>query len=311
MLISIAIPCYKSANNLEKVVDEIKNEFSKRQEHTYEIVLVCDGSPDNTDEVIREICSNDKNVKGVLLSRNFTQTNAKMAALPYVKGDVLIYMDDDGQHPVEGIFSLVEKIEEGYDVVYAHFVKKKQNVFRILSSRIDATIREKLGVKPANIFLSSFSAFSRFAYETLREYHSPSPSTVAYLLSVTTKFANVEFEQRSRMSGRSSYTFKKLVALAIQGYVNFTMVPLRIVSFIGALFVFIGFVYSIILVIRRLLFDDMLLGYTSIISFMILIGGLIILSLGLVGEYIGRIYILLSDKPQFVVKEEINVEIIK
>ena len=118
MLISIAIPCYRSGKNLEMVVDEIRSVFAQQEEYDYQIILVCDGSPDHTDEVIRKLCAEDKSIIGVLLSRNFTQSNAKMAALKYVEGDVLVYMDDDGQHPAEDIFRLVEKIREGYDVVY-------------------------------------------------------------------------------------------------------------------------------------------------------------------------------------------------
>ena len=120
MLITVAIPCYRSEKNLKAVVDEIREEFQKHSQYDYQIILVCDGSPDHTDEVIRDLCNADSRITGILLSRNFTQSNAKMAALPYVRGEVLVYMDDDGQHPPEDIFALTDKVQEGYDVVYAH-----------------------------------------------------------------------------------------------------------------------------------------------------------------------------------------------
>ncbi len=308
MLITVTIPCYRSEKNLEFVVDEIRDEFKKHPEHDYQIILVCDGSPDRTDEVIKKLCAGDKKITGVLLSRNFTQQNAKMAALNYVRGDVLVCMDDDGQHPPKEIFKLVDKVSEGYDVVYAYFREKKQSLFKILTSNLYGLISEKLGKKPKGLKFSSFIAYSKFAAEELKKYKSPSPSAGGYLYSLTTKITNVECEQRVRKSGKSGYNLARLFALAITGMTNFTIVPLRMFDVLGIVSALIGMVYGIVLVLRKIIWGKVVPGYTSTMVVVFVIGGLILIGLGVVGEYVGRVYILLSNKPQYVVREEINAE---
>ena len=306
MLISVAIPCYRSEKNLSAVVSEIKEEFKKHEEHDYQLILVCDGSPDHTDSVIRALCEEDEKIVGVLLSRNFTQQNAKMAALPYVEGDCLVYMDDDGQHPAEGIFKLAEKLSEGYDVVFAKFEGKKQSFFKNLISNMNTFASEFLGIKPKGIKTSSFVAYSRFSVEALKNYQSPSPSPVGYLFSQTTRFANVDLAQRSRLSGKSGYSLGKLIRLAVTTYTNFTIIPLRIADYVGTGSAIIGFIYGLILVIRKLFFSESIPGYTSTTAIILILGGLILITLGLLGEYVGRIYMLLSNKPQYVVREVFN-----
>ena len=289
------------------VVDEIRSVFEQREEYDYQIILVCDGSPDHTDEVIRELCAGDKKIIGVLLSRNFTQSNAKMAALKYVKGEVLVYMDDDGQHPAKDIFRLVEKVREGYDVVYAYFDHKEQSRFKIWTSNLFGKISEKTGRRPKGIKTSSFMAYSRFAADELKAYTSPTPALGGYLYTVTTRFANIESTQRKRASGKSGYNLMKMISLAVTGLTNFTIVPLRMIDVIGSISAIAGLLYGLVLIIRKLFFAAVVPGYTSNMVAMLIMGGLILISLGLVGEYVGRIYILLSNKPQYVVREELNV----
>ena len=307
MLITVAIPCYRSEKNLKAVVDEIREEFHKRSQYDYQIILVCDGSPDHTDEVIRELCSEDAQITGILLSRNFTQSNAKMAALPYVKGEVLVYMDDDGQHPPEDIFSLADKVQEGYDVVYAHFEDKQQSRFKKWTSDFFGEISVKLGTRPKGIKTSSFMAYSRFAVDQLIKYTSSSPSAGGYLYSVTPRITNIESVQRKRRSGKSGYTLKKMINLAAMSLTNFTVVPLRMIDAVGLVSAFIGMVYGLILIIRKL-FGSIVPGYTSNMVALLIIGGLILIGLGIVGEYVGRVYIMLSNKPQYVIREIINQE---
>lgn len=307
MLITVAIPCYKSSKTICCVVDEIRQEFKTHPEYSYQIVLVNDGSPDETFRVIREMCAADQSVVGIDLSRNYTQANAKMAALPYVKGDILVYMDDDGQHPASGIFMLAEKIQEGYDLVYAKFTRKKVSGFKAVTSEWNSKIREFLGVKPKGIRTSPFMALNRLAIDKAKEYHSPSPSLGAYLLKVTTRIANVELEQRARITGKSGYTLKKLVDLAVQGYTNFTIVPLRLASYTGLLTSAIGLLYGLFLLIRKIIHPSVPAGYTSIMAVLLIIGGMLMVMLGIIGEYVGKTYMLLSNTPQYTVREEINV----
>ena len=235
--------------------------------------------------------------------------NAKMAALKYVKGEVLVYMDDDGQHPAKDIFRLVEKVREGYDVVYAHFGHKEQSRFKIWTSNLFGKISEKTGRRPKGIKTSSFMAYSRFAADELKAYTSPTPALGGYLYTVTTRFANIESTQRKRASGKSGYNLIKMISLAVTGMTNFTIVPLRMIDVIGSVSAIAGLLYGLVLVIRKLFFAAVVPGYTSNMVVMLILGGLILISLGLVGEYVGRVYILLSNKPQYVVREDINAEV--
>ena len=173
MLISIAIPCYRSEKTIRMVVEEIQTAFSMRAEYEYEIILVNDGSPDNTFKVIEQLCREDNRITGVNLSQNFGQSSAKMAAVPYVHGDVMITMDDDGQHPAEGIFDLAEKIQEGYDMVYAYFPHKKHSLFKRVTSWMNSFLLSLMKVKDKDVHVSSFVAYSAFAIKMIKNSRSP------------------------------------------------------------------------------------------------------------------------------------------
>ena len=306
MLISILIPCYRSTKTLPGVVAEIQQVFAERPEQDYQIILVNDCSPDDTYDTICELCEQDKKIVGVNLSRNYGQACARMAALPFVKGDCAVCMDDDGQHPAEGMFALIEKIQEGYDMVYAHFGHKKHSLFKRITSRMFGKLMEEFGVRPKGIQMSSFFAWSRFAMEELKKYHSPTPTDVSYLMKVTTKFANVEMLHRERLAGESNYTLGKMINLAITGLTNFTVVPLRAASILGIVLAFVGFIFGLLVVLRKIIYPQIAMGYTSIMAVILLLGGIILIVQGLLGEYIGRVYMMLSDMPQYTTRETKN-----
>lgn len=306
MLISVAIPCYRSEHNIIKVVDEIKTAFANQTKYDYEIVLVNDGSPDNTFESIKRLCAEDKKIIGVNLSRNYGQASAKLAALDYISGDIAVFMDDDGQHPAEGIFSLAEKVLEGYDVVYAHFSNKKHSLFKRLTSYIQKKLGEWAGNSPKNIYGSSFLAYSRFVVDSLKAYKSPFVSIGGYLMRITTKFANVEMAHRKRIAGETGYNLRKLLNLWLNTITNFSIVPIRAASFLGFVCSAFGLLIGVVIVIRKLINPNIAAGYTSTISAIFFVGGIIIFILGFLGEYIGRIYMSISNSPQYVIRETIN-----
>ena len=306
MLISVCIPCYKSILTLERVVDDIKNEFDKHEEYEYQIILVNDGSPDNTFDVIKKICAEDKNIVGVNLSKNSGQASARLAALQYVRGEIVVYMDDDGQHPAYGIFKLADKLREGYDVVYARFSGRKHSGFKKVTSKLKKKLAEFMGTKPKGIDTSPFAAWSLTAVNAVKQYKSPFPSTGSYLRCITSKFANVDVEHRKRIAGKSGYNIKKLFGLWMTGLTNFSIAPLRIASFCGVACAAIGFMGGIYVVIKKILNPDMAAGYASTITIVLFVGGMIMMMLGLIGEYIGRMYMILSNKPQYFISEAVN-----
>ncbi len=308
MLISVAIPCYKSSKTIEKVVDEIRDNINASKKHDYQIILVNDYPDDNTFSVIRKICEADSKVVGLNLSRNFGQTAAKMAALPYVKGDVLVFMDDDGQHPAEGIIPLAEKITEGYDVVYAYFKSKKHSFFKRFTSKINAKLAELNGTRKKGIHASSFLAMSRFAVDSYKEYKSPFPSLMGYLNTLIDKVTEIEMPHRERLEGKSNYTFKKLVKLWFTGFTNFSVIPLRAIAVLGILIAIMGFIFGGVVIISKLINPALAAGYASTMSVLLFIGGLILVALGFIGEYIGRIYMTISNLQPYRVREILNVK---
>ena len=232
---------------------EIQKVFYENSEYEYQIILVNDNSPDNTYEVIGELCSQDPNITGIDLSKNYGQASAQMAAVQYADGEIVVFMDDDGQHPAAEIFRLIEKVREGYDLVYAHFAHKKHSCFKKFTSWLNAKVLEATNRKPKGIYISSYFALSKFAAKSLTNYHSPFPSIGGYLLQVTRKIANVEISHRKRISGASNYSMRKLLRLWIQGMTNFSIVPLRVSSLIGIVFALLGFIYGIILIIQKII----------------------------------------------------------
>lgn len=308
MVISVVIPCYRSEKTIAKVVEEVKGVFSKQDKYDYQFVLVNDSSPDNTMDEIIKLCKEDKKIIGLDLSRNYGQASAKMASLDYIKGDVAVFMDDDGQHPAEGVITLAEKILEGYDVVYAHFIRKEHSLFKRLTSSFQRKIAVWAGNSPKNIFGSSFLAYSKFVVEQLRKYKSPFVSMGGYLMRITTKFANIDMPHRVRMEGTSGYNFRKLMNLWLNTITNFSIVPIRAASFLGIVSAVIGILFGLFVLIRKIVNPSIAAGYTSTISVLFFIGGIIMLILGFLGEYIGRIYMTVSGAPQQTVRTTINVE---
>lgn len=306
MLISVAIPCYKSSKTIKKVVDEIRDVINSHSEYDYQIVLVNDYPFDDTFSVIKELCREDDKIIGVNLSRNFGQTSAKMAAIPYVKGDVLVFMDDDGQHPASGIIPLVEKVNEGYDVVYAYFKAKKHSLFKRITSKITAKISEFNGTRVKGVHVSSFYAISRFAIDCYDKYDSPFPSMMGYLNTMIGKVTDIEMEHRARMEGKSNYSLKKLFALWFTGFTNFSVKPLRLISSMGIIFALIGLAVGVSVIIHKIISPSVLAGYTSTMAVLLLMGGLILMALGFMGEYIGRTYMVLSNLQPYCIREVVK-----
>lgn len=306
MIVSVAIPCYKSSKTIGPVVSEIRSVFQNNEKLDYQIILVNDYPYDDTFAVINQLCKEDPKIVGINLSKNFGQTAAKMAAVPYVKGDVLVYMDDDGQHPAEGIIPLAEKVLEGYDLVYAHFRAKKHSLFKRLTSFLNAKVLEWNGSKAKGVHSSSFFAISRMMVDACKDYHSPFPAMAGYINTLAGKVTEIEMLHRTRMEGQSNYTLKKLLKLWLNGFTNFSVVPLRAIAILGVIIALIGFIYGVAIVITKLVNPLMAAGYASMMAVILFLGGLILVALGFIGEYIGRIYMTVSNLQPYRIREVIN-----
>lgn len=298
--ISIVIPCYKSEKVIASVVEEIISYIGKM---TYEIILVCDGSPDNVWEAIRKLNQKYPRIHGILFSKNFGQHAATMAGYRHVTGDIIITMDDDGQSDPAGILPMIKKIHEGYDVVYARYSSFKKSSFRVIGSEINRKMAEVLADKPKNIQTNSFFAMRRFILEEVIRYTNSYPYIGGLVFRVTNNITEIDVNQRLRKEGKSSYTITKLLMLWLNGFTAFSIKPLRVASILGMLFSCMGFIFGIIIIIRKLLNPYILLGYSSIMIAIFFLGGVLLLAIGLIGEYVGRIYIGMNQAPQYVIKE--------
>ena len=308
-LVSIVIPCYRSAEMIGGVVADINREMEKLQEkYRWEIILVNDCSPDNTFDVIRELCREYTNICGVNLARNFGQHAALMAGFHQVKGDILVCMDDDGQTPAFAIKDLLQGLEEGSDVVYAKYEHKHHNAFRNFGSRVnDLMLKFMLG-KPADLYVSSFFAARRFIVDEMLRYQNAYPYVIGLVLRATRNIKNVTVEHQDRKAGESGYTLSKLLDLWFNGFTAFSEKPLRVATMIGTGCAFLGFLYGLYTIIKKLVNPMVPIGFSSLMSALMFIGGMLMLMVGLVGEYIGRMYICMNNAPQYVVREIVGEE---
>lgn len=305
-LVSFVIPCYRSEKTLPAVIEEINVTMEKIEGYDHEIVLVNDSSPDGTIQTIRELCEKYENIKGIDLAKNFGQHAALMAGMRHAKGDVVVCLDDDGQTPADEVGKLLNKLEEGYDVVYASYGKKKHSLFRNFGSKVnELMIRTMLG-KPKELYISSYFAAKRFVVDDMIRYEHSYAYVIGLVLRATKNIANVEVSHRARTEGTSGYTLKKLLGLWFNGFTAFSIKPLRIATIIGTLCAGGGFLYGIYTIVKRLLLPDIQAGFSALMSMLVFMGGMIMLMLGLIGEYIGRIYISMNSSPQYVIREVIE-----
>ncbi len=306
--LSFIIPCYNSHNFLEGTVKEIEDIYENNDTYDYEIVLVNDNLPDETFSCIQKMCKANKKIKGVNLSRNFGQHNALMAGFFVGEGDIFITLDDDGQTPPKEAYKLIEQVEKGHDVAIARYPQKKHSLFRNLGSKLNDAMAKSMIGKPKHLFLSSFVAMKKYIAEQICSYTFPYPYISGMILRATGDIVNVDVNHQERQTGNSGYTMSKLLGLWFSGFTNFSIKPLRIATFLGAVIAVLGFVVGIYSVVVKLSNPDAPLGWASTVSITAFIGGITLLLLGLVGEYIGRIYMGLNQQPQFIIREKINLD---
>ena len=297
--VSFVIPCYRSSKTIGGVVNEIESTMAQLA-YEYEIILVNDSSPDDTFAVISTLAEADGHITAVDLAKNFGQHAALMCGIRHSSGDILVCLDDDGQTPADEVGKLLEKIEAGYDVVYASYDHKQHSGFRNFGSRVNAWMTEIMLGKPKELSLTSYFAAKRFIADEMLRYENCFPYVMGLVLRSTKNICNVPVNHRSREQGQSGYTLGKLLSLWMNGFTSFSIKPLRIATYFGALTAVAGFIYALIIVIRHFAVGMAPLGWSSTTALLLILGGVILLVLGLIGEYIGRIFMCVNSSPQYV-----------
>lgn len=300
--LSIVIPCYRSAGTISGVVDELTRVMQTLPEWDYRIIMVSDSSPDNVYEVICDLCKADpEHLTGVELARNFGQNSALMAGYHAADGDVVLSMDDDGQAPVEALPEMLKALDTA-DVVYGSYACKKHHFFRNLGSRFNDWMMCMLLGKPRGLQITSFMAARRFIINEMLRADNPYPILDGLVLRSTRNIVNIPVNHRAREQGESGYTVTKLVMLWLNGVIAFSIVPLRLASACGFFCSLAGGLYGIWIIIQHLLDPSVPQGYSSIMAVLLFVGGLLMLMLGVIGEYVGRISLCTNRCPQFVIR---------
>lgn len=307
--VSFVIPCYNSEKTIGAVIQEIEERMQADSPETdYEIVLVNDCSKDHTFAVIKELSAKDEKIIGIDLARNFGQHAALMAGFRHVKGDYVICLDDDGQMPIESVGDMLKLLKEDVDVVQGKYAGAKQNILRRFGSMVNAKMNEWLLSKPKDLEMNSFWGAKRFIIDEIIRYEGAYPYIGGLVLRATRNIKNLEVKHRARVEGRSGYTFGKLLFLWVNGFTAFSEKPLRFASLCGVICAFAGLIFAFVSVIRKILNPSILVGYSSLIAVILFMGGMMMMMLGILGEYIGRMYICMNRSPQYVIREIISRE---
>lgn len=304
--VSFVIPCYRSEKTVGAVVAEITDTMNTLPAYTFEIVLVNDSSPDYTMNTIRDLCKQYPFITGIDLAKNFGQHAALMAGMRATDGDIVVCLDDDGQTPANEVGKLLDKIEEGFDVCYAHYGKKRHNGFRNMGSKVNEMMTRIMLDKPKELYVSSYFAAKRFVVDDMLRYEQPYSYVIGLVLRATKNITNVEVTHRAREVGKSGYTLRKLLSLWFNGFTAFSVKPLRIATIIGTICACGGFLYGIYTIVKKIILgSDVQAGFSALMSVLVFIGGMLMLMLGMIGEYVGRMYLCMNNSPQYVVREVI------
>ena len=303
-LISLIIPTYKGAKTLPKLIEDLLIIF---KDHKTEIIIVNDCSPDNTHNEIQFLLNKypDK-ITYLKLSKNFGEHSATMAGLRYCEGDLIIIMDDDGQHPPQEVFKLAEfSSKSEKDVIFTKFKIKKDSFIRNLMSKIANKTALLVLKKPKDIYLSSLKAIKRNIVNEIIKYEGPFPYIDGLILSITSNLGSFEVVHSERIDGKSSYNIYKLTKHYSNLVINFSTIPIHLFSMIGLIITIISFFVIIGIFIEKMINPNIPLGYSTLVSVLIFFSGVQILFLGLIGEYVGKILKNVNKENQY------NIEFIK
>lgn len=304
--VSFVIPCYRSEKTISGVVEEIVKTMDAIASYKYEIILVNDCSPDNTFDVICSLCEKYANIIGINLAKNFGQHAALMAGYAKTTGEIVVSLDDDGQTPADEVGKLLEEIENGKDVVYARYANKQHSRFRNFGSRLNERMTRVMLGKPKDLYVSSYFAARRFIVDEMLKYQNSYPYVIGLVLRSTKNIVNVDVTHREREIGTSGYTLSKLISLWMNGFTAFSIKPLRIATLSGAIFAVLSFLFGIYTVIKKFVVPDVPVGYSALICATVFMGGMLMLMLGLAGEYVGRTYMAINSSPQYVIRETVG-----
>lgn len=301
MRLSVAVPLYNEAGNVERLVERLRVVLDELPGGPHEMVFVDDGSTDRTLELLVGAARHDERIQAIALSRNFGHQAALTAALDHVSGDATVLMDGDLQDPPEAIPHFVAKYDEGFDVVYARRVRRKESAWLRAAYWLHYRVLNRMSSVPFPLDSGDFSLLSRRVVEQLkrtRESHR-------YLRGLRTwagfRQTGIDVERDSRESGASKYSLRSLAGLALDGLFSFSIVPIRVATFLGALTIGLTSLFAAYALFAHVFLNQSPRGFTALILVITFVSGVHLLFLGIIGEYVGRVYEETKGRPIYVV----------
>lgn len=309
---SVVIPIYNEEENIPELHRRLTTVLGKlcndegRLADSYEIIMVDDGSTDHSWQLIKELHEKDSRVKGISFSRNFGHHIAITAGLDHAEGEAVILMDGDLQDPPEEIPKFYEKFKEGYDIVYAIRDKKAEPALKKIASWVYLRMLRRISNVDINLGSGIFRIMSKRCVQDMRRLKEKSRFITGLISWLGYSNTGVMTARHERHAGKSKYPFYRLIKLAWHGITAFSHVPLQVATYFGFIVAFISFLYGGYLVSKKLVYGIPVMGYTSIMVSLFFLGGIILFVLGSIGEYIGRIYEQVQDRPLYLIKERLS-----
>lgn len=303
--ISIVIPVYNSQECLFELNRQIQDALV---ELSYQLIFVNDCSTDESWNKIVEICESNKNAVGISLRKNAGQNNALMAGLRLAKGEYVVIMDDDLQHAPKDILALYNECKRGYDVCYAYFITKKQKWWKNIGSYLNGKVSEKLLNKPKDIYLSPFKVMKKEIVTEVLAYTGPYPYLDALILSITNNVVQFSVEHHERYTGKGNFDFFRSVFVFTKHVTGYSVYPLRLALYLGVISALFSFILGGYFLVEYLLNEHRVEGWISIVLLLLFFGGSILISIGIVGEYVGRVFLTINKKPQYTIEKTTRVD---
>lgn len=303
-LISVIIPAYNEEECLYILYERVTKVLSNITNYNYEILIINDGSKDKTLNILKELHDKDNQVQYINLARNYGKEIAMAAGFDYAKGDVIVILDADLQDPPELIPEMLKHYEEGFDDVYGRrnsredetWLKKTTSMlfYKLLQKSTRVDILKDVG---------DFRLLSRRALEALKQYKEQRRYTKGFFALIGFKKKEFLYDRKPRIAGKTKWNYFNLINLAIEGITSFSNFPLKISSLLGSIVALVGFLYMAFLICKTVIFGEVVRGYPTLLSIIIFLGGIQLLSLGVIGEYLGRIFDEVKNRPLYFVEK--------
>lgn len=307
--VSVVIPVYGSERILPRLVERLEGTLEAEYgAGSFEVILVNDQSPDDAWQIIRELGNTRPWLKALALRKNAGQHNGILTGLRYARGRYVVMMDDDLQHDPDDIPKIVDQLRLGYDVCYASFRTRRHPLWKRVGSKINDRVASVLLNKPRDLYLSPFKGIVADIRHEVVRFQGPHVYLDGLILSVTNRITSIVLDHHERPDGKSGYSLRKSISLWLKMATSFSITPLRIASLAGLVFSTVGFLAAVFLVIQRFTVNAMPVGWSSLIVSVLILGGIQLLALGMIGEYLGRVLLHVNQRPQAVVGGTVNLD---